>query len=273
MAKKTRGEGGGLSLRTKDATSGGGTEGALATIREINWVDEFTYGGRQKDNPQAALSVVYDIDGFDKSWDDNYTAGPSDKYEVIADGDGIKSLGKATGLNKKCKAHFFFEHLEAAAEEAGLDLDELLPELDEGGNSVRPLEGMRVRLTNKPFTAVNGDTKDTVVIGSFVASGEEAPKSKGKSNGKTGGNGKVKASSDDDDIEEATEQAVLALIEEHTSVKKGDLANLIYQADRKNPTIKAQMNLCFKDAWVSSDDRPWAFNKKTGKLTAKDDAD
>jgi hypothetical protein len=33
--------------------------------------------------------------------------------------------------------------------------------------------------------------------------------------------------------------------------------------------VKAMMNLCFKDAFVASEDRPWDFDKKRGVLKAQ----
>lgn len=255
---------GGLSLRTKDATEGGGTEGALATIEEIGFVDEFTYGGTQKDKPSAALHVVFNIEGFARPWDQHYSVGPSDKYEVVADGDGIRSLGKGTGLNKKSPAFFFIESIETAAEEGKLDLDELLPELDEGGNSVRPLEGRRIRLTNVKHATVGGDMKEYLVIAGFEE--DEAPARGGKS-ASAKGSAKGKATAPDD-VEDKTIAAVEALIEEHTSVKKSDLANLVYAANRKDADAKAMMQLCLKDAFIGSEDRPWSFDRKKGILRA-----
>lgn len=253
----------GFSLRTKDATEGGGIEGALATIAEIGFVEEFTYGGRHKDKPAAALRVVFDIPGVgDKPWEQHYSVGPSDKYEVVDDGDGIRSTGKQVGLNKKSPAYFFFEHVEKAAEEASIDLDELLPEIEgEDVQSVRPLEGRTVKLTNAKYETVGGDTKEGIFIGSFEE--DEAP---AKSNGKSSKTSSKKSSSDD--IEAKTIAAISELIEEHTSVKKGDLANLVLAANKKDPDVKAMMNLCFKDAFVADEDRPWSFDKKKGILRA-----
>ncbi len=261
MAKKS--SGGGLSLRTKDAVDGGGTEGALATISEIGFVDEFTYGGRFKDSPSAALHVVFDIEGFNKPWDQHYSVGPSDKYEVIADGDGIKSLGKAEGLNRKCPAFGFIAALEEAA---GTDIDDLMPELDEGGNSVRPLEGKRVRLTNVKFETVGGDMKEYVVIAAFV---DDASRGKaGKpANGKATTTSSAKASFFGD-IEEKTVETIKDLIEEHTSVKKNDLANLVYAVNRKDPDAKAMMQIALKQSWIADEDRPWSFDAKKGILRA-----
>ncbi len=264
MGKTT--SGGGLSLRTADATKGGGTEGALATITEINFVDEFTYGGRQKDNPQAALNVVFEIEGFEKPWDQNYTIGPSDKYEVIEDGDGIRSKGKGTGLNEKCSAYAFFAALEAAAAESDEDLDELLPEIDGGGNSVRPLEGRQVRLTNVKFETVGGDKKELIVIGSFEA--EDAAPAKGK-----GGSGKAASvkgakSKGGPSLDDKTIDAIKALLADKSPIKKGDLANLVYQDNKKDADVKAMMNLCFKESFLAEDGRPWEYDKKRGVLKA-----
>lgn len=266
MAKKS--SGGGLSLRTKDQTEGGGTEGALAKIGAIGFVDEFTYGGRFKDSPSAALQAVFEIQGFEKDWDQHYSVGPSDKYEVIADGDGIKSLGKATGLNKKSPAAAFLASVEEAAEAAGLDIDDLLPELDEGGNSIRPLEGRWVRLTNKKLETVGGDMKEYILIAGF----EDEPDAHPARNGK---NGKVTSStkssskqSSSDAIEEKTIAAVETLIEKQTTVKKGDVPNEVYAMNRKDADAKAMMQLTFKEAWLSHEDRPWTFDKKKGVLRA-----
>lgn len=259
MAKKQAATGG-LSLRTKDASQGGGTEGATAVIKSIGWVDEFTYGGRQKDKPQAALEVVYEIEGFDKPWDQNYTAGPSEKYEVIADGAGIKSVGKQTGLNKKSGAYRWFEALEAAAEESNVDLDDILPELDGGGHSVLELEGRTVVLTNVEYETVGGDKKQMIVIAKFVD--DEAP-AKGKSNGKSAGKA--------DDIEAELEAIVVTLLEETPAIKKGDLSTMVLNHDRKAPNARALMQLAMKDSFIAGEDRPWTFDAKKGVLRANTD--
>jgi hypothetical protein len=259
--KQSKGDDGAMfSVRTKDATEGGGTEGAHAVIKEIGWVDEFTYGGRQKDKPQAALRCEYEIEGFDKPWEQHYTAGPTEKYVVVADGDGIRSAGKARGLNKKCSAYRFFEALEEAA---GDDIEALLPVIEgENAQSIRALEGRSVILTNVKFETVSGDIKDLVVIGSL----EEADAKPAKGGSKSG----KMAAAATADTETKTEEAVNELIEEHTSVKRGDLSNLIYAAHKKEGDVKAMMQLCFKDAWVADNARPWSFDKKKGILRAAD---
>ena len=257
MAK--RDSGGGLSLRTKDASAGGGIDGAKAVVSEIGWVDEFTYGGRHKDKPQAALRVLLDIAGFEKPWEQHYSAGPSEKYEVVSDGDGIKSLGKAKGLNKNCSAYRFFEALEEAADAASIDIDDLLPELDGGGHSVRELEGKSVILGNVQFETVGGDKKDLPVIVGFSEDEEEdAPKGKaGKSKGGPS-------------IEDQTGAIVKSLVDASSKpIKKSDLGNLVFQEDRKNPDIKAMMQLCFKDSFLSEIDGV-EFDKKKGVLRAAD---
>lgn len=268
MAKKN-GNGGGFSLRRKDAVSGGGgTEGALATVTEIGFVDEYTYGGTQRDKPAAALQVVYEIDGFKKPWDNHFSVGPSSKYEVIEDGDSIKALGDTPGLNDKCPASLFLGAVEDAAEKSEIDIDELLPEIDGGYNSVAPLRGRRVRLTNIKAKTVGGDEKEYLVIGEFVD--DEAPRGRSKS-AASNGNGKVantpsKKSSSADDIEEKTVAAIQELIEEHTSVKVNNLPNLIFDANKKDPDAKAMMQLAFKASWLADDDRPWEFDKKKGLI-------
>ena len=250
----------GFSLRTADATDGGGIEGALATITEIEFVSKFTYGGRQKDKPQAALRVEYKIEGFDKPWEQHHTVGPTEKYEVVADGDGIKALGKQTGLNKKSSAFAFFNAVETAAEQAHLDLDELLPEIDdENVHSIRPLEGRQVRLTNIKFETVGGDTKDLPVIASFETKEQSAR-----------GNGKSSASRGAGGVETKTEEAVKALLEAQTSVKKGDLSDLVYQENKKDKDVRAMMQLCFKESWLSDEARPWSYDKKKGILREAD---
>ena len=61
----------GFSPRTKDAVAGGGIDGARAVIAEIGTVEEFTYGGRFKSDPQAAVRVVYEVEGLEKPWEDH----------------------------------------------------------------------------------------------------------------------------------------------------------------------------------------------------------
>lgn len=261
MAKKS--SGGGFSLRPEDGTKGGGTEGATATITEIDFVQEFTYGGRYKDKPSSALRVVFEIDGFDKPWEQHYSIGPSDKYEVIEDGDSIKSTGKQSGLNEKCPAFAFLAAVSVAAGEAELDIDELVPAIDDGCYSVAGLRDKRVKLTNKKLETVGGDMKEYILIAGFETDDESKSKSGKASSTKSAGKS---SRSNSDDVEEKTIEAVKALIEEKTSVKKGDLANLVYQENKKDPDAKAMMQLCFKESWVADEDRPWTYDKKKGVL-------
>lgn len=254
-----------FSVRTKDATQGGGIEGALATITEIGYVDEFTYGGRQKDKPQAALRVVYAVDGMDKPWEQNHSVGPTEKYEVVLDGYGIRSAGKQKGLNTKCSAFAFFAALETACEESGIDIDELIPEED-GVYSVEPLEGRRVTLTNTKFETVGGDKKDLPVIASFITEEAKPGKSNGKANGKSGS--KQLAIS----VDEKLEIAILAILANQPSIKKANLSNLVFADNKKDADVKAMMNLSFKDTWLADEARPFDFDRKKGVLTAKEDA-
>jgi hypothetical protein len=260
----------GFSFKREDATDGGGIEGALATIDEIGFVEGFTYGGRHKDKPVIALRTVYRVEGLEKPWEDHWPVGDESKYELVSDGDSVRSLGKGTGLNRKSGAYFFFDHLQTAIEEGDLDYEDVLPEIDgEGCRSVRELEGKQVRLTVKPFTNVSGDTKDKAVIASFVGE-DEAP---AKATGRTKANGKVGTAkgSSADDIAEKAETVVVALIETKTSVKKGDVANLIHQEAKKDPDVKAMMQLGFKESWLADEDRPWTYDKKKGVLRAKEE--
>jgi hypothetical protein len=259
--------GGGFSYKKEDFTDGGGIDGALATITEIGFVEGFTYGGRHKDKPSIALRTEYKIDGFDKPWEDHWPVGDETKYELVNDGDGVRSLGKAVGLNRKSGAAFFFEALQDAIEASGLDYDDIVPEIDgeDGVRSIRELEGRQVRLASKPFTNVSGDTKDKVVIAGFE---EDAPaRGKSKSNGKA--NGKSKGG---DDVEAKTEQIVVGLLDaaKGNTLKKSNLSNAVYEDNRKDSDVKAMMALAFKDAWVYDDARPWDSDRKKGTLTARE---
>jgi hypothetical protein len=264
----------GFSFRREDATDGGGIEGALATIDEIGFVEGFTYGGRHKDKPVIALRTVYRVEGLEKPWEDHWPVGDESKYELVNDGDSVRSVGKGTGLNRKSGAYFFFDHLQTAIEEGDLDYDDVLPEIDgEGCRSIRELEGKQVRLTVKPFTGVSGDTKDKAVIASFVSE-DEAPRTNGKAgqgNVKVTKGGSSPKGSSAEDIAEKAETIVVALIEAKTSVKKGDVANLIHQEAKKDPDVKAMMQYGFRENWLADEARPWAYNKKRGVLTAKEE--
>lgn len=261
---KTNGNagGGGFSYRREDATDGGGVDGALATIAEIGFVEGFTYGGRHKDKPSIALRTVYEIEGFDKPWEDHWPVGDESKYELVNDGDGVRSLGKGKGLNRKSGAFFFFDALQEAIEAGSLNYEDVLPEIDgEGVPSVRELEGRRVRLASKPFTNVSGDTKDKAVIAGFEE--DDAP-AKGKAGGK-------KASkSNDGDIEESTEKIISALLDgaKGNTLKQSNLSNLVYEDNRKDPDVKKYMNLAFKTSWVFDEARPWTADKKKGTISA-----
>lgn len=251
----------GFSLRTADASEGGGVDGALATIEECQFVEGFTYGGRHKDSPKIALSTSFRIDGFDKPWSDNWVVGDEANYELVNDGDGVRCLGKARGLNKKSAAYFFFTHLEEAINESGIDYDELLPEIDgEGVQDVSNLKGRRVRLAMAPFTNMSGDAKDKAVIAAFV---EDAPVA--KTNGKVASKPNGKAAPAEDDIEVKAVSMVEGVLG-NKPVKKHDVINLLLKAHRSDPDIKKILNLV-QGPWVSSDERPWEFDSKKGTLS------
>ncbi len=239
-----------LSLKSSDGTEGGGTEGALATIKEIEFVDEFDYNGKSNaKGPQAALRVLFDIDGFEKPWEQHYTIGPSKNFEVTDKGNGIRSLGKQTGLNKGCNAYKFLTAAEQADGYAGYH--------DEG--TVEAYDGLSVRLTNLDYETVSGDKKKMIVIGSF----EAASNGNGKSS-------KGSSSKDSDAIGEKTDEAIKSLLEDTPRIKRKELANAVYDANKKDKDVKAMMQLCFKDQWVGAEDRSFAWDRKKDVITAKD---
>lgn len=243
MAKKTA-----MSVNAKDATEGGGIAGALATITEIENVQEFTYPGGGGNGTQAALRVVYDIEGQDKPWEQHYTYGKSDRYTVLDDGDSIEG----PGLNKGCNAFRWF----AAAEEAdGYDSFH-----DDG--SVSAYKDKTVKLKNIPYETVGGDKKTLIVISSFEE--EDRPAKGTKSNGKTTKPAKGA------DITEQAQAAALAVVTEEEKVKKTDLPGLVFQANKKDPNAKAMMQLCFKESFLSS--IPGVeYDTKRGILTPEED--
>lgn len=239
-----------LSLNSADGTEGGGTEGALATIKEIEFVDEFDYGGRSNaKGTQAALRVLFAIDGFEKDWEQHYTVGPSKNFEVLDKGNSIKSLGKQKGLNKGCNAYLWLTTAEKAE---GYDNYH-----SEG--SVEDYEGKQVRLTNVDYETVSGDKKKMICIAAFV----EATNGNGK------GSAKAKASLSDA-ISDKTDAAIAALLEDTPKIKRKELANEIYNANKKDGDVKAMMQQAFKDSWVGDADRSFTWDRKKDVITAKD---
>lgn len=256
----------GMSLRTSEAVDGGGVEGALATLETVRFVDDFNYGGRTKDY-QAAIFVNLVIDGMDKPWPQNYALGKAVNYEVSEDGYSIK--GK---LNRSSVAASFLGALETAIAAAGLNEDDYL------GETVEPLNGLRVRLTNIKYTnPVSGDIKDQIVVGSIVT---DEPKQKGRAKiqvtTRTSPSGNkfnyhkpdpepVKAAVD---VTGETEDIILGLLHETPIIKKGDLPQLVAAAAKSNPNVRAIMQQCFKETWLGEESRPWSFDRKTGRLKA-----
>jgi hypothetical protein len=236
-----------LVPRRENATEGGGIDGALATIKEIGYVQEFTYGGRQS-KPQAALRVVFDIDDMEKPWEQHYTLGASSRYEVASDGYSVEGT-----LNKQSGAYRFFDHLQAAVEADSLDMDTYL------GESVEPLEGLRVRLKNVEYQTVGGEDKRAPVIAAII---EEDKKAKGK-----GGKAAAKSVDPADEAEALIEE----LLSEKSPIKKGDLPTLLGQAAKKSPNVKAIVQQAFKESWLFSEDRPWDSDRKKGVVKVRED--
>ena len=240
-----------MSMRTSDATEGGGIAGALATITEIENVQEFEYPGGKGNGAQAALRVVYDIEGQDRPWEQHYTYGKSSRYTVLDDGNSIEG----PGLNKNSNAFRWFENAEEAAEKAGIDLSDL-----HGDGDISGYKDRQVKLKNTPYETVGGDKKTLIVIDTFET--DEAPKTH-KGNGKTAtAKGKV-------DLTELAQAAAVAVITEEEKVKKSDLPGLVFQANKKDPNAKAIMQLCFKESFLTSG--PWNYDAKRGILTPEDE--
>lgn len=233
-----------MSTRTASAVEGGGTEGAVATITEAQYVGEFSYASGQEGG--AAIFVVYDIPGFKKPWEQNYSLGKSAAYTVLDNGDRI--VGK---LNKNSNGFRLLSAIETAASEAGI-LDDVLPE----DGSIAELRGRTVVLTNVKYTTVGGDEKELVVPAKFV---EGATSAKGSAKSAKNGSG---------DVEGELEGIIVGLLQTNPTIKKADLSKLVFDAARKNPGIKAMSQLCYKEAWYGSDDRPWNFDNKKGTLKA-----
>lgn len=239
-----------LSLNAADGTEGGGTEGALATIKEIEFVDEFDYGGRSNaKGTQAALRVLFAIDGFEKDWEQHYTVGPSKNFEVLDKGNSIKSLGKQKGLNKGCNAFRFLNAAEGAEGYENYHAE----------GSVADYEGLQVRLTNLDYETVSGDKKKMITIAAFV----EATNGNGKGSTK----GKAAAA---DSISDKTDEAIEALLKTTPKIKRKELANEIYNANKKDSDVKAMMQMAFKDQWVGDAVRSFTWDRKKDVITAKD---
>ena len=247
---------GNLSFLREDQEQGGGFSGALATIDEIECVDDFTYGGTIK-NKQAALRWSLTIDGYDKPWEDHFTFGPADSYEVVDDGASIKSTTGTAGVSKTCVAAKFFDVAQEALEAADLDPTEFFG----AGFSVKPLEGKQIRLKNVTYETQAGDTKQKLMIGSF--DDDAAPKKNGKATTSRTAKGP--------NVEQQTEAIIEGLLEDTPKLKKVDLTNLIYKADKKNPAIKNMMTTATKDSWLADEDRPWDYDRKKGVLTVKEE--
>ncbi len=231
-----------MSLLKKDAASGGGIEGAFATLETVRFVDDFDYGGRVSDK-QAAIFVNYEIDGRDKPWAQHFSLGKAAQYQVSDDGYSIK--GK---LNKSSVAAVFLGAFEDAVAKQGLDIDTYF------GDGVEALNGLRVRLTNVSYETPSGDKKDAICVGEIVVD-EPAVAKKGA----------AKAAASVDDI---TETVIQELLSETSPLKKADLPQLVAASAKGNPNVKAMTQLCFKEAWLADEARPWSYDRKAGKLKA-----
>lgn len=253
-----------MGLKREDAGAGGGIEGAAATIETAIFVDDFNYGNPSMAK-QAALFVNFEIDGFDKAWAQNYTLGKAPAYELQDDGYTIK--GK---LNTSSVAFKFFDAFQKACEDQGLNVDDYLE-----GSSVKGLNGLRVRLTKVPYETAGGDPKEAIVVGSILT--DEPAAKKGRSNGRTGsvaGTGRTNgaaAAPKTVDVSDATEEVIVGLLDTTPVIKKGDLPQLVAAAAKKDPNVKLMTQQCFKESWLGDAERPWEFDRKSGRLKARED--
>lgn len=246
-----------MGLKREDAGAGGGIEGAAATIETAIFVDDFNYGNPSMAK-QAALFVNFEIDGFDKAWAQNYTLGKAPAYELGDDGYTIK--GK---LNTGSVAYRFFDAFQKACEDQGLNVDDYLE-----GSSVKGLNGLRVRLTKVPYETAGGDPKEAIVVGSILT--DEAPAKKAIP---VNGNSKERKSFARPvvDVSDATEAVIVGLLDATPVIKKGDLPQLVAAAAKKDPNVKAMTQQCFKESWLADEARPWTYDRRAGRLKAKED--
>jgi hypothetical protein len=258
----------GVSLAVADQKASAFADDVDATIVQARFVDDFDYGGTQQ--PCVACRVEFQVDGADETFVQNYTLG--DALIPCDDGNGLEAApGKdAKGIGANTNLGKFLASLVSS----GLDDEELAK------NDISILDGLHVHLLAEARKLSEKDKKagkkpsSVLLVNKIHDEPFEAAKpTKGKAaaakpaaKAAAPAKGKAKV----DPIKEATDAAVLAVIEAAGgSIAASKLSTPLFKAVKSEndvATTKKIVALGTSDEYLSGDDAPFDFDGTTLSL-------
>lgn len=247
-----------VSINPTTFVEGGLFDGVL-TITGAKFVDDFTYGGKQKATI-AAIITFCDEDG--ETHEQAYSCGDPKKFTPSEDGKKLIPVGNSKQLFKG--SNFFLLMRETV--NAGFPTDSL-------SDSVDCLEGLHADFTRKPqaeLTTRKGISKEgaTILVPTEILTlpGEDGdrfePNKKSKApKGKTS-KPEAAQNAGDDEVIEAAVEAIMEVLGDNdgTISKKSLVGKLMKSVDKTNPHRRGILSLSAKNAFLGGDAATWEFD-------------
>jgi hypothetical protein len=282
----------GVSLKPSEATSGGLLDDADVHIDSARY-EIFDYQG--KSDPAPALVLHCTLEDGDEHTE-VLSVGKASDWEPSDDGKELIPIGNATTLRTTCKAmHFLTSLVNAGFDEELLDEDPSVldglgvhvmrtPVEYKGLEKRKDSEGREQEFTALTVSEINylpgeggkGKGKGKAAGGKGKAAGtgakgKAANKSaasggKGKAGGKAGAKSET-ADSGDSDLDDAAEQALMAvLLENDGSIESRQIPTKAYQHLSDVANRNAVLKRCYAEDFLNQEGKPWTFEDGVVKL-------
>lgn len=226
-------------------------------------VVSFDYQGKS-DKPVCALHIRYrpdDAEDDDDERSEYYRIGDLDKFTPSPDKKFYIPVGTTQQMNKKSKGSLYLR----ALKEKGFELSKLSSGID-------ALEGLHVHVNIVPLPKIEGSDKENKILivtkihdkpaeGQKKAGGKKADSKKSDSKETKEVASPAAASNVDGAEDKATEVIVNLIMEKGGKVNKSNLASAMFSSIKDDSKLRnAAIALIGKTDWLSSSDRPWAYN-------------
>lgn len=248
----------GASLRPSDAASGGFLDAANATITSARFVDSYPNG-----TARTLLRVAFEPeDGKERT--EYYSAGDPAKIKPNADGKSL--VPKDARMNSKSGAVKFI----GSVIDGGFPLDRI-------NDDISVIDGTKVFLRRKaqPKTGnaeIDAKDRDLLLVERVLALPEEGAKTAKKVTAKVAPKAAPKAATpatpaaaaDSGSVQAELEAIVTGILATapNNTVPRNRIGNAIFQVTvkAKNPNRGPLMTLASNTEYMTSEERPWAFD-------------
>lgn len=178
-----------------------------------------------------------------------YKIGELSKFTPSADGEQYIPVGTTPSMNKNCKAAYFFR----ALKEKGFEFSRI-------AKGVSGLKGLRGHVNDVPLPEIAGSAKKDNKALIFTKLYDGAPAANGSGAKAKASKAEAPAAAGNDEAEAKVTEIVLGLLSDNNgTINKAKIPQALFQKVT-DPKLRNACIALAKDAWLSSGDRPWAFN-------------